>query len=163
MHIVTCLSRLSGMLPVFAVLACVSACIPSQIIEQKVILPTANPAALPSPDPEQKALIQVIHDNANALNGDDLSQYQATLHEDSDFMRLMPAIYLDLRRLQTQYNVADTKIQSQSAEIASVLVRRRTSDFTGTIEQEVLYTLRKNSSKNWKIFSMVVQTSHAVS
>lgn len=137
-------------------LSSLSACF--QTVSQEVILPSAQPSAAPTTNPEEADIFQVIHDNANSLNGDDIKGYTITLHDDSEFMRLMPAIYMDLRRFQTRYNIVSAKVQSLSAEIASVDVKRRTSDYTGTIDQDILYTLRKNSSGSWKIYTMVNQT-----
>ncbi len=143
-------------------LSLLTACPPQTISQIVNIQPSASPSSSPTPDPTTQAVIQVIHDNANNLNGDNITEYWATLHTDSQFNQLMPAIYTDLRNARTQYNIVEAKIQSQSADIASAIVKRRTSDFTGTVEQEVLYTLRTNRDGKWKIFNMVIQSMHYI-
>lgn len=132
-------------------------------IEQKVVLPPGLVAsASPTPDPEVTAIIQVIHDNANALNGGDPDKFKASFHADSEFTKLLPDFYVRLREtFRTRYNIVETKLQSQSADIASVIVKRRTTDYTGTIEQDVLYTIRK-SQGNWLIFAMDIQAARSL-
>ena len=148
-------------------LAGLSGCPPTIKVDQTVNLPPSltMPSASPSQDPEQKALVQVIHDNANALNGGDEGQFTASFHSDSEFSKSesLASFYQRLRNQYfTRYNIVETKIQSQSADIATVIVKRRTTDYTGTIEQDVLYTLRKQAG-SWKIFSMYIQAARPVS
>lgn len=144
-------------------LSLLTACPPQEITQiVNVPLPSANPSVAATPDPTAQAVIQAIHDNANTLNGDDITKYWATLHVDSDFSKGMPALYTSLRNSRVQYNIIEAKIQSQSADIASAIVKRRTSDFTGTVEQEVLYTLRTDKDGKWKIYSMVTQSQHYI-
>lgn len=107
----------------------------------------------------QRAIFQAIDDNANALNVQDLRAYYQTLHPDSQFTALMPDVYYVLTtQYQTRYNILDKSIQSQSEDSASVLVRRRTSDTSGTLNQEILYTMRTFEG-DWRIFFMTDQSN----
>ena len=129
------------------------------------IPPPKKPLELPDTDPDlelnhesERIIFQVIDDNANALNAQDIDPFIDTLHPESEFMSVMPDLFYYLIQAQTRYNILDKSVQSLSESSASVLVLRRTSDLSGTIDQEILYTMRK-SGDDWRIYFMTDQTS----
>lgn len=135
-----------------------SAC-PNVTVSQIVSLPKASPEAVsePTADPAQAAVFQAVHDNANALNAQNVTDYTRSLALGSEILQGMPEIFVELVRVHTQYSILETKVLSLSAETASVAVRRRTSNANGTIEQQMLYTLRRDSGA-WKVLTMMDQS-----
>ncbi len=133
-----------------------------QDIKQIVVVPTPNPSVSPSQNPDESAIIQVIQDNANFLNTESLEQYQQTFHANSELMAGMPDLFYRLRGIKTFYNVLSVKVQSLSKDSASVDVKRKTTDYSGTVDQAILYTLRKDTQGHWKIYSMVKQEESRV-
>lgn len=107
----------------------------------------------------KKEIEQAIHDNANALNTRDLAAFSSSLHPSSQIQAAMPDIFYFLMQAQTSYNIVSIQIQSQSDTSATALVERRTTDLSGTINQQILYTLQKSGSQ-WKVFFMVDQSSN---
>ena len=125
--------------------------------------PTAPPSSTPAssePEPtfgsDENAIFAVIKANANALNSQDLNSYATTLHPESQITRYMPDIFWLLVQAQTRYQINDLEVDEQNDSVASVWVDRSTSDISGTIEQDIIYTLKKSGS-SWKIYFMEVE------
>lgn len=131
-----------------------------------VATPSGNPSSTPSPTASvdvninpnvEREIKQAIQDNATALNSQDINAFASSLHPESRFTSFMPDVFYLLVQAQTRYRINGMSVESQSDTSASVLVDRSTSDISGTIEQEILYTMRK-SGTSWKVFFMEVQS-----
>lgn len=134
--------------------------------------PTTTPSAKPNPTPtpkdddpvvevnvsDEQAIRAVIQANADALNSQNLPAYSATLHPDSQITAYMPNVFYVLVQYQTRYRINDLEVEELNGGNASVWVQRSTADLSGTIEQDIIYTLRKSGS-NWKIFFMEDENS----
>ncbi|MGV3523948.1 MAG: hypothetical protein ACO1RX_06975 [Candidatus Sericytochromatia bacterium] len=173
---------LLGLLPACVLLtACPSPNVNQNVqvtLDQKLIdgllKPSANPTASSPPTPDTPAappansgsidaeanadIEQVIYDNANALNTQDVNAFYNTLHPASEFATYMPDIFYALLQYQTRYNIRSQQVQSVSGNSASVLVSRRTSDISGTIDQEILYTMQQSNGV-WKVYFMTDQSN----
>lgn len=106
----------------------------------------------------EAAIFQAIDDNANALNTQNGDAFIRTIHPQSQINAAMPDLFILLVQSQTRYNILDKQLQSKSESAASVLVQRRTSDLSGTINQEILYTMRTDGDQ-WKVFFMTDQSN----
>jgi hypothetical protein len=131
--------------------------------------PSAKPNPTPTPgsddDPtvevsvsDEQAIRAVIQANADALNSQNLPAYSATLHPESQITAYMPNVFYVLVQYQTRYRINDLEVEELNGNNASVWVQRSTADLSGTIEQDIIYTLRKSGS-NWKIFFMEDENS----
>lgn len=130
-------------------------------------LPSISPSNKPDPDSldlstsEKDAILQVVDDNAKALNSQDIDAFSDTVHPDSEFAQYMPDLFYYLLNANTQYEIVNDYIDTVSGNSASVIVYRRTTDVAGTVDQEIVYTLRKDGS-DWKIFNMIVTNQSSV-
>ena len=121
---------------------------------------TPRPVDVPLNVPlsDESAIRQIIQDNANALNSQDVGAFSNSLHPQSQIMNFMPDIFNVLVQYQTRYRINEIEITSKSESSASAYVYRSTTDISGTIEQDIIYTLRK-SGDAWKVFFMEVDQS----
>lgn len=128
---------------------------------------TPSPAPLlsnPSPDleiakePEMaQQITQAIKDNADALNKQDRKLYAAGFHPDSVFIPEVNSIFDFLLETKTNYFILEADIERMSVNRAAVYVNREVTNIYGTVEQDILYTMRR-SDNDWKIYFMTDQT-----
>ncbi|MEZ0374376.1 MAG: hypothetical protein ACAI44_35140 [Candidatus Sericytochromatia bacterium] len=119
--------------------------------------PVASPSSIPFNPEQEQALFAVIRANAEALNTKNLAAYSATLHPDSQITSYMPNVFNLLVEATTSYKLNKLTVRDFTGTSATVLVARSTTDKSGTIEQEILYSLRQ-SGPDWKIFQLEVDT-----
>lgn len=131
---------------------------------------TTTPSAKPSPtsssgsssgsssdDSDASAaelpIFVAIRSNALALNTQDIQGFTNTLHPGSQFMAYMPNLFYLLIQAGTHYAINDMKVQRNDGTDATVLVNRDTTDISGTINQQITYTMRKSGTV-WRVFFM---------
>ena len=126
--------------------------------------PSAEPTVVPSPRtspsepsdtpmPSEQSVgspLQVIRDNARALNARNFNGYSNTFDLSVFSADVLAQLWAVLTGAGTTYEIFDLQIQDQTQTQASVLADIDITDFSGTIEKSIIYTLGKVNS-NWKI------------
>lgn len=127
-----------------------------------LLLVTSGDSAVPSQNlpidtSTEAQLIQIIQDNANALNEKDVVAFQASLHPHSQLHSYMPNLFAVLLQFKTSYRLNKIMVEAATGSDASVQVSRSTTDISGSKEHEIRYHLRKFGNV-WRIFSMDVKS-----
>lgn len=98
-----------------------------------------------------------IQANASALNAQDVNAFTDSLHPQSPYMPYMPNVFYSLMQNETRYKINKITVQDATETTANVVVSRSTTDKSGTIEQELLYSMKKSGTA-WKVFNITDQT-----
>lgn len=140
-----------------------------------VVLPSSSPtspaAAPPTPAAQVEANAQVsvdtqirktVEDNINAINTQDLTALLNTIYPDSQLRRDLETYGNQVFIGQTRHHLQELNITSKSETSASVSLKRRVTDVTGTVDEEALYVLRKSGDR-WLITDINIQKQSRVS
>lgn len=117
-------------------------------------LPSVVPSAVPGVDDQTRAaIVQMISENATALNQENYDAYIATVHPGSGLRDQMTQLFFYLVEFETQYFIENVTVLNQSEDRASVRVQQRISDVGGVVSSSIIYDLARDGSR-WKIFAV---------
>lgn len=117
-------------------------------------LPSVVPSAAPGVDDQTRAaIVQMISENATALNQENYDAYIATVHPGSGLRDQMTQLFFYLVEFETQYFIENVTVLNQSDDRASVRVQQRISDVGGVVSSSIIYDLAKDGAR-WKIFAL---------